>query len=128
MGKVEDARVGFDALARAVEDAIYLDEDAFNQTAPIHQYTTKIQVQVYLVARMQALEWLLTTAYRTQAQQHRIVELETLLADTESRLAQAQHAQRGSQQGTDDLRHELENNAGDAERMPSSGALHAHTD
>ena len=41
---MEDARAGFDDLARTVENALYLDEDAYNQALPIHQYTAKIQV------------------------------------------------------------------------------------
>ena len=44
VGNMEDARVAFDALAKAVDDGLYLDEDAFNAVQPIHQYTTRIQV------------------------------------------------------------------------------------
>ena len=51
-----------------------------------------------------------------QAQQHRIMELESLLSDSESRLAQAQGQQHVAQRSTEDVRQELENNAG---RLPS---------
>lgn len=48
VGNIEDARVAFDVIGRAVEDAVYLDEDAFNQVAPIAQFTKVIQVGVVL--------------------------------------------------------------------------------
>ena len=44
VGNVEDARVGLDTLARAIEDAVYLDEDAYNQMAPVMQYQRTMQV------------------------------------------------------------------------------------
>ena len=43
VGNIEDARVALDTLARAIEDAVYLDEDAYNQVAPIMQYQRTIQ-------------------------------------------------------------------------------------
>ena len=61
---------------------------------------------------LSTLHWPVPEYEVAQAQQHRIVELETLLANAESRLAQSQGAQRASQQGVDELRQELENNAG----------------
>ena len=45
VGNLEDARVAFDVLARAVDDAVYLDEDAYSHVAPTAQYTKVIQVQ-----------------------------------------------------------------------------------
>lgn len=44
IGNLEDARVAFDVLARAVDDAVYLDEDAYSHVAPTAQYTKVIQV------------------------------------------------------------------------------------
>ena len=44
VGNVEDARVAFDVIARAVEDAVYLDEDAYKQVVPTMQFTVKMQV------------------------------------------------------------------------------------
>ena len=44
VGNIEDARVALDTLARAIEDAVYLDEDAYNEVAPVMQYQRTIQV------------------------------------------------------------------------------------
>lgn len=44
VGNIEDARVALDTLARAIDDAVYLDEDAYNQVAPVMQYQKTIQV------------------------------------------------------------------------------------
>lgn len=44
VGNVEDARVAFDAVAKAIDEAIYLDEDAYNQILPTMQFTKVIQV------------------------------------------------------------------------------------
>ena len=34
-----------DIMARAIEDAVYLDEDAYNQMIPMQQYTRTIEVR-----------------------------------------------------------------------------------
>lgn len=47
VGNIEDARVALDTLARAIEDAVYLDEDAYNQVAPVMQYQRASQVLCY---------------------------------------------------------------------------------
>ena len=44
VGNIEDARVALNTLARAIEDAVYLDEDAYNQVAPVMQYQRTMQV------------------------------------------------------------------------------------
>ena len=44
MGNIEDAKVAVDIMARAIEDAVYLDEDAYNQMIPMQQYTRTIEV------------------------------------------------------------------------------------
>ena len=44
VGNIEDARVALDTLARAIEDAVFLDEDAYNQVAPVMQYQRTMQV------------------------------------------------------------------------------------
>ena len=47
VGNIEDARVALDTLARAIEDAVYLDEDAYNQVAPVMQYQRITQVPAH---------------------------------------------------------------------------------
>lgn len=44
MGNIEDAKVALDVIARAIDDAVYLDEDAYNQMLPLQQYTRTIEV------------------------------------------------------------------------------------
>ncbi len=44
VGNIEDAKVAVDIMARAIEDAVYLDEDAYNQMIPMQQYTRTIEV------------------------------------------------------------------------------------
>ena len=43
VGNIEDAKVAVDIMARAIEDAVYLDEDAYNQMIPLQQYTRTIE-------------------------------------------------------------------------------------
>ena len=45
VGHIEDAKVAVDIMARAIEDAVYLDEDAYNQMIPMQQYTRTIEVR-----------------------------------------------------------------------------------
>ena len=45
MGNIEDAKVALDVIARAIDDAVYLDEDAYNQMIPLQQYTRTIEVR-----------------------------------------------------------------------------------
>ena len=45
VGNIEDARVAANTLARAIQDAVYLDEDAYSQVAPIMQYQNNTQVR-----------------------------------------------------------------------------------
>lgn len=88
VGNLEDARVAFDVIARAVDDAVFLDEDAYKQIMPTMQYTVKIQ-----------------------AQQLQIGELEQQLEESNERLLVTEHACQEAQQQTAQLRAELENNA-----------------
>jgi len=44
LGNIEDARVAFDTLCRSIEDAVYLDEEAYKQVTPTMQFTKVIQV------------------------------------------------------------------------------------
>jgi hypothetical protein len=44
VGNIEDAKVALDVIARAIDDAVYLDEDAYNQMIPLQQYTRTIEV------------------------------------------------------------------------------------
>jgi hypothetical protein len=44
LGNLEDARVALDVIAKAIDDAVYLDEDAFRQVAPVAQYARQLQV------------------------------------------------------------------------------------
>ena len=45
VGHIEDTKVAVDIMARAIEDAVYLDEDAYNQMIPMQQYTRTIEVR-----------------------------------------------------------------------------------
>ena len=45
-GNLEDARLAFDSIASTINDAIYLDEDAYNQMTPVQRYTETIQVRL----------------------------------------------------------------------------------
>ena len=44
IGNVEDAKVTLATITRAIDDAVYLDEDSFNQMVPIMQYQRSLQV------------------------------------------------------------------------------------
>lgn len=44
IANLEEARVTFDVITRAVEDAVYLDEDAYKEIAPTMQFTKVIRV------------------------------------------------------------------------------------
>ena len=55
VGNIEDARVALDTLARAIEDAVYLDEDAYNQVAPVMQYQGAIQARAVHAAGIVAM-------------------------------------------------------------------------
>ena len=47
VGNIEEARVTFDVIARAVEDAVYLDEEAYREIAPTMQFTKVIRVSIH---------------------------------------------------------------------------------
>ena len=44
LGCIEDAKVALDVLARAVDDAVYLDEDAYAQMVPLEKCTRMMEV------------------------------------------------------------------------------------
>ena len=44
LGNAADAQVALDVIERAIDDAVYLGEDAFNQLLPVQAYTRTIQV------------------------------------------------------------------------------------
>ena len=44
LGCIEDAKVALDVLARAIDDAVYLDEDAYAQMLPLEKCTRTIEV------------------------------------------------------------------------------------
>ena len=44
VGNIEEARVTFDVIARAIDDAVYLDEEAYREIAPTMQFTKVIRV------------------------------------------------------------------------------------
>ncbi len=50
MGNIEDAKVALDVIARAIDDAVYLDEDAYNQMLPLQQYTRTIEVRLWKIS------------------------------------------------------------------------------
>ena len=43
VGNLEDAKVTLATLAHAIEDAVYLDEDAFTQMQPVAQFQRTTQ-------------------------------------------------------------------------------------
>lgn len=88
IGNIEDARVALDTLARAIDDAVYLDEDAYNQVAPVMQYQKTIQ-----------------------GQQQRMVELTHELQESSTKLAQCHRSHHAANQRIQDMTQELENNA-----------------
>ncbi|KAK9837421.1 hypothetical protein WJX81_001177 [Elliptochloris bilobata] len=88
IGNLEDARVALDVVAKAIDDAVFLDEDAFRQVAPVAQYARQLQ-----------------------AQMQRVAALETELEETSAALARQQAAARIAERRAADLTQELENNA-----------------
>lgn len=104
VGNLEDARVVLDTLAQAIEDAVYLDEDAYNQLLPTMQYTRVVQVW---------LHWHRSTHHAcAQAQQRRLAELEAENARLRDELHEAQGSRAQMEASVAELRQELENNAG----------------
>ncbi|EIE18949.1 hypothetical protein COCSUDRAFT_59874 [Coccomyxa subellipsoidea C-169] len=89
VGNIEDAKVALDVIARAIDDAVYLDEDAYNQMIPLQQYTRTIE-----------------------AQQRRIAELEQQLQASRRRLAEQDATTQAARKRACELQEELENNAG----------------
>ncbi len=51
LGNAADAQVALDVIERAIDDAVYLGEDAFNQLLPTQAYTRTIQVRVVALLR-----------------------------------------------------------------------------
>ena len=45
IGNLEDAKVSLATLAHAIEDAVYLDEDAFTQMQPVAQFQRTTQAR-----------------------------------------------------------------------------------
>jgi hypothetical protein len=45
LGSIEDAKVALDVLARAIDDAVYLDEDAYAQMLPLQQLTRTVEAR-----------------------------------------------------------------------------------
>lgn len=88
VGNIEDARVALDTLARAIEDAVYLDEDAYNQVAPVMQYQRAIQVQ-----------------------QQKVAELTLELQETNNKLEESRALKEAADQRIFEMTQELENNA-----------------
>lgn len=88
VGNIEDARVALDTLARAIEDAVYLDEDAYNQVAPVMQYQRI-----------------------TQAQQQRVTELTLELQESNNKLDKSRTLKAAADQRVIEMTQELENNA-----------------
>ena len=98
LGNVSDASVTLQQLKHAIDDAVYLDEDAYNGVASLSHYNKTIQ-----------------------AQQRRIVELEHELEmalggkeKAEARASAEAKRRRDAEERRDAIETELENNAGDA--------------
>eukprot|EP00891_Asterochloris_glomerata_P001673 jgi/Astpho2/1673/Aster-x0488 len=93
IGNLEDAKVSLATLAHAIEDAVYLDEDAFTQMQPVAQFQR-------------------TTQARSQpAHQQRIMELEHQLQETSTHLQASDAVRLAAEQRVQELTVELENNA-----------------
>lgn len=105
MGNLEDARVVLDTLAQAIEDAVYLDEDAYNQMLPTMQYTRVVQVRSVPRHTTQPVN------STPQAQQRRLAELEAENARLREELHDAQDGRTQIEASVAELREELENNA-----------------
>ncbi|CAL8463969.1 g3504 [Coccomyxa elongata] len=88
VGNIEDAKVALDVIARAIDDAVYLDEDAYNQMLPLQQYTRTIE-----------------------AQQRRIGELEQQLQAARRRISEQDATTQAARKRAVELQEELENNA-----------------
>ncbi|KAK9814712.1 hypothetical protein WJX72_010296 [[Myrmecia] bisecta] len=88
VGNLEDARVALDTLARAVDDAVYLDEDAYNQVTPTMQFTRTIQ-----------------------AQQRRLADLQHQVDDMQARLQDSEAGRTAAEQRVAEMQQELDNNA-----------------
>lgn len=88
LGNIEDARVALDALSHAVDDAVYLDEDAYNQVQPKVAYLKTIQ-----------------------AQQARIATLTMEQQELQKHLAAAENIRRRSDQQVKEVQSELDNNS-----------------
>jgi len=88
LGNIEDARVAFDTLCRSIEDAVYLDEEAYKQVTPTMQFTKVIQ-----------------------AQHRKIEQLEAQLRETKVQLENSNAVQSEALQRAADFQQELENNA-----------------
>ncbi|KAK9867917.1 hypothetical protein WJX84_004434 [Apatococcus fuscideae] len=88
LGNAADAQVALDVIERAIDDAVYLGEDAFNQLLPVQAYTRTIQ-----------------------GQHRRIVELERASMETMQRLRASEQGRLKAEARTAELQQELENNA-----------------
>ena len=112
VGNVEDARVGFDVIARAIDGAVYLDEDAYSQVAPTAQFTKVIQVSSLNPRSFCSNLMCLTQAGAIQAQQRKIADLERQLRETRFQLEESNAVQSEALQRHAEMQQELENNAG----------------
>lgn len=90
LGNIEDAKVAFDILRRSIEDAVYLDEEAYKQVTPTMQFTKVIQ-----------------------AQHRKIEQLEADLRSTKMQLQESNSIQIEALQRHAEMQQELENNAGE---------------
>ncbi|KAK9865823.1 hypothetical protein WJX84_007156 [Apatococcus fuscideae] len=88
LGNAADAQVALDVIERAIDDAVYLGEDAFNQLLPTQAYTRTIQ-----------------------AQHRRIMDLERTSMDTLQRLRASDQGRQRAEARAAELQQELENNA-----------------
>jgi hypothetical protein len=88
LGNIDDARLATDMLSRAVDDAVYLDEDAYHQVQPKVAYLKTIQ-----------------------AQQGRIATLTMEQQELQKHLAAAENVRRRSDQQVKEVQSELENNS-----------------
>lgn len=125
VGNIEDARVALDTLARAIEDAVYLDEDAYHQVAPVMQYQRASQVLhhscVFALVCYNIIMLLYDQVHHdtdipviAQVQQQRMTELTLELQETNHKLDQCCAQKDAADQRIAEMAQELENSAGDS--------------
>lgn len=120
VGNIENARVALHTLARAIEDAVYLDEDAYTQVAPVMQYQRTMQVLRHACCHLLLCSTIYCAELPTmvpclamlQIQQQRVTELTLELQETNNNLDECRAQKGAADQRITEMAQELENSAG----------------